>query len=68
MLSETMDFPNTHEAIAYRRTTGCGGFVVVDQENGEVMLTPARSSRGERLTPSLLRYQPELRGRRVRIH
>lgn len=68
MLQTVMDFPNSHEAIAFRRTTGCGGFVVVDAESGEVMLMPDRSSRGERLTPSLLRYQPELRGRRVRIH
>lgn len=68
MLTETMDFPNTSEALAFRRVTGCGGYVVEDLENGEVMLAPDRSSHGERLTPSLLRYQPELRGRRVKIH
>lgn len=68
MLTETMDFPNTSEALAFRRVTGCGGYVVADEENGEVMLVPDRSSHGSRLTPSLLRYQPELRGRRVKIH
>ena len=68
MLMRTMDFPNSHEAIAYRRTTGCGGFVVTDLDTGEVMLTPDRSSHGERMTPKLLRYQPEVRGRRVKIH
>lgn len=68
MLMRTMDFPNASEAQAYRRVTGCGGFVVTDLETGEVMLAPDRSSRGEKMTPKLLRYQPEVRGRRVKIH
>lgn len=68
MLTDTMDFPNTSEAIAFRRSTGCGGFVFEDEESGEVLLIPGRSSRGEELTPRLLRYQPVIRGRKGKLH
>ncbi len=68
MLTETMDFPNKSEALAFRRSTGCGGFVFEDAETGEVMLIPGRSSRGEALTARLLRYQPVIRGRRGKLH
>ncbi len=63
MLTETMEFPSAAEARAYRRKTGCGGYVFEDEEDGSAMLIPAHDWRGGRRSHRVAMEHESIRGR-----
>lgn len=63
MLTETMQFPSAAEARAYRKQTGCGGYVFEDEDDGTASLIPAHDWRGGPRSHRVAMEHPDLRGR-----